>query len=134
MICTQTNKAIFKEPEQKYLQAKKPNEIIYMDLTDLSIELINNNNKKDKKLEYIIDNLSKFAYAKILSSEKALDALPVLMRYINIRGNPKILITDNGKEFVNKLFNDFLENNDIEKRAIRACNPKSNGIIERFNN
>ena len=77
-----------------------------MDLTDLPIELINNNNKKDKKLEYIIDNLSKFAYAEILSSKKALDVLPVLMRYINMRGKPKILMTDNGKEFVNKLFNE----------------------------
>ena len=52
------------------------------------------------------------------------------MRFINIKGKPKIL-TDNGTEFVNGLFENYLENNNIEKRNTRLYNPRCNGVAER---
>ncbi len=41
-----------------------------------------------------------------------------------MKGKPKILLTDNGKEFINNMFKVYLENNNIEKRTTRAYNPK----------
>ena len=54
------------------------------------------------------------------------------MRYVNIKGLPKILLTDNGTEFVNSLFKDYLNNINTEHRNTRPYNPQCNGIAERF--
>ena len=53
------------------------------------------------------------------------------MRYINIKGKPKIILTDNGTEFVNGLFSDYLKINGVEKRNTRPYNPRCNGVAER---
>ncbi len=72
IICTQTNKSYFIEPEFKYLQAKKQNEIIHMDLTDIPKEiLVNLKDNKFNKIACIVDNLSKFAYAELISSKQS---------------------------------------------------------------
>ena len=55
------------------------------------------------------------------------------MRYINLKGKPDILLTDNGTEFCNHIFSDYLDNLKIEKRNTRPYNPACNGIVERFN-
>lgn len=106
LICSETSNNNFRIPKIDGLQANYPNEIIQMDLSDLPDSI-----KKDKKimnkklkLAVIIDNLSKFTYAELIDSKSAKDILPVLMGYINIKGKPKILLTDNVTEFVNGLF------------------------------
>ena len=51
-----------------------------------------------------------------------------------MKGSPNILLKNNGKEFINIMLNEFLENNNnIEKRTTHSYNPKCNGIVERFN-
>jgi len=121
----------------KYLQANKPNEIIHMDITDLPSEFnIDNifiNEHINSKLACIVDNLSKFAYAEIIPKKKAINVLSVLMRYINLKGKPDILLTDNGIEFCNHIFSDYLDNLKIEKRKARPYSPACNGIVEHFN-
>jgi len=85
IICTQINKSYFVEHEFKYLQTNKPNEIIHMDLTDIPKGiLLNLKDNKFYKIACIVDNLSKFAYAELISSKQSKEVLPVLMRYVNI--------------------------------------------------
>jgi len=104
-----------------------------MDLTDIPKEiLLNLKDNKFYKIACIVDNLSKFAYAELISSKQSKEFLPVLMRYVNVKGKPKILLTDNGKEFINNMFKEYLEINNISKRTTRVYNPKCNGIMERF--
>ena len=125
-ICSQTKINTFRIPKIDGLQAKYPNEIIQMDLTDLP-DIIKTENKfvnKKFKLAVVIDYLSKFTYAEIIDSKSAKVVLPVLMRFINIKGKPKILLTDNGTEFVNGLFTDYLKFNNSEKRNTRPYNPR----------
>ena len=55
------------------------------------------------------------------------------MRYINLKGKPDILLTDNCTEFCNHIFSDYLDNLKIEKRNTRPYNPACNGIVECFN-
>ena len=89
-----------------------------MDITDLpsefNIDNIYINDHINSKLACIVDNLSKFAYAEIIPNKKAINVLPVLMRYINLKGKPDILLTDNGTEFCNHIFSDYLDN--LKKR------------------
>ena len=66
-----------------------------MDITALpsefNIDNIYNNYHNNSKLACIVDNLSKYAYAEIIPNKKAINILPVLVRYINIKGKPDIL-------------------------------------------
>ena len=103
-----------------------------MDLSDLP-DIIKNN-IKDKNQKYkiavVIDNLLKYTYTEIINSKSAKDVLLVLMRYINIKGKPKIILTDNGKEFINGIFDEYLKINNIEKRNTRPYNPRCNDVAE----
>ena len=103
-----------------------------MDLTDIPKDILNDD-KYNYKLACIFDNLSIYAYVEIIQSKEAKEILPVLMRISNLKGLAKILITNNGKEFDNRLFKEYLESNKIEKRSTRVYNPQCIGIIERFN-
>ena len=102
-----------------------------MDLSDIPEDLKLNNNQLNK-IAIIIDNLSKYAFVELIPTKSASDVLEVFMKYVNIRGKPKILLTDNGKEFINNSFKRYLEINNIEHRHTRPYNPKCNGIAERF--
>ena len=54
------------------MQANYPNEIIHMDLTDLPYVIKNGKDTdvdKKSKIAIVVDNLSKFAYAEIISSK-----------------------------------------------------------------
>lgn len=48
-------------------------------------------------------------------------------------GTPKILQSDNGSEFVNKLVAELVELSGIDHRTVSAYNPKANGQVERTN-
>ena len=41
--------------------------------------------------------------------------------------------SDNGKEFSNKILNEYLTNNNIKFIHGKACNPKFQGYIEKLN-
>ena len=120
VIYVESGKTVFKKPDIKYLQANNLNEIIHMDITDLPSDF--NKEQINSKLACIVDNLSKFAYAEIIPNKKAINVLHVLMRYINLKGKPDILLTDNDSEFCNHIFSDYLDNL-IEKRNTRPYNP-----------
>ena len=136
-ICVESGKTIFKKPDIKYLQANKPNGIIYIDITDLPSEFniynIYINDHNNRKLACIVGNLSKFVYNEIIPNKKAINVLSGLIRYINLKGKPDILLTDNVTEFSNHIFFDYLDNLKIEKRNTRPYNPACNGIVESFN-
>lgn len=105
-----------------------------MDLRYFPKEILENlKNNRFSKIACIIDNLFKFAYREFISSKQAKEVLLVLMRYVNLKGCSNILLVDNGKEFINNMFNEYLENNNIQNRTTRVYNPKSNGIVVRFN-
>lgn len=56
-----------------------------------------------------------------------------LEQRIELYGKPKKIRTDNGPEFRSKLFQKWLQNNNIEWSRIQKGKPQQNAIIERFN-
>ena len=104
-----------------------------MDLTDIPESLLLNNIElKNHKLAVIVENLSKYAFVCIIENKAAKNVLPVLIKYINVIGKPSIILTDNGTEFVNELFDNYLSINNIEHRKSRPYNPACIGVVERF--
>lgn len=63
-------------------------------------------------------------------SRKVIEAVK---RAIHEHGKPKGIRTDNGPEFTSHVFQQWLEDNDIEWIKIQKGKPQQNAIIERFN-
>ena len=62
----------------------------------------------------IIDHFSKLCKSYLLKNKEAFGILQCLKNFISIYGAPRSIGTDNGREFKNKLFNDYMEENKIQ--------------------
>ena len=90
------------------------------------------NNRGYRYILVVIDNFSKFGWTISLKNKYAqsiTDAFSEIIKSSNRK--PNLLETDDGKEYVNKIFNDFLNNNNI-KRYSRYTD-KGAVFAERFN-
>jgi transposase InsO family protein len=81
----------------------------------------------------IIDKFSKFGYNFIIQNKKAETILGNLIQFISIFGKPNSIHTDNGREFRNKLFENYCKLNNINIINGRPFHPQSQGCIENFN-
>lgn len=80
----------------------------------------------------VIDNLSKYAWIRLLKNKKAQTVLKAFRDIISkSKRKPQILGSDSGSEFVNKLFRKFLIENNIKIYYMRT--PFKAVLIERFN-
>ena len=102
-----------------------------LDLLDL-IEYGSKNNRGYRFILVVIDTFSKFAWTVPLKNKYA---QTITTEFSNVitksKRKPKLIETDDGKEFVNKIFNDYLKQNDI-KRYSRFTD-KGAVFAERFN-
>ena len=90
------------------------------------------NNKGYRYILVVIDNFSKFGWIRSLKnkySQSITDAFSEIIKSSNRK--PSHLETDDGKEYVNEIFNEFLKNNII-KRYSRYTDKRA-VIAERFN-
>ena len=99
-----------------------------LDMNDYGIK----NNKGYRYILVVIDNFSKFGWTVPLKNKYAqsiIDAFSQIIKTSNRK--PNLLETDDGKEYVNKIFNEFLNKNRI-KRYSRYTD-KGAVFAERFN-
>ena len=85
------------------------------DLLDM-IDYRTKNNNGYRYILVVIDNFSKFGWVTSLrnkSSQTIVDEFSKII--INSKRKPNLLETDDGKEFVNKIFNEFLKLNNIKQ-------------------
>ena len=90
------------------------------------------NNKGYRYILVVIDNFSKFGWTIPLKnkfSQSITDAFSKIIKSSNRK--PNLLETDDGREYVNKIFNEFLNNNK-NKRYSRYTD-KGAVFAERFN-
>ena len=78
----------------------------------------------------VIDIYSKFAWVVPLKTKTGSELIEAFQKIMQSR-KPKKLWTDLGKEFVNKQFNGFLSENNIE--LYHTFNEGKAMVIERFN-
>ena len=79
----------------------------------------------------IVDHFSKYGFAYAIPDKKA-DTIKNYMAQAFVIGEPKMLHTDNGKEFVNELLTNWIEKN-IKHILGRKYYPQSQGEVESFN-
>jgi len=112
---------------RKSILAPYPNSRWQMDLKKLP---------SAKGYEYacnVVDCYSRFAMGGAIKSKSAKDVCEVLLRCIYIYGAPRILQTDNGKEFNNGSLAAVMEEMKSLKINGRPYHPQSQGRVERLN-
>jgi len=113
----------------KPIVLKKPDSLYEIDVVDMG-EYADGDNRY---ILTMIDVFSRFAYAAIMKNK---DEKSVLKAFKSIvKEVPQItrLQSDNGSEFTNATFKNYLKAEDIKQNLTVPGKPQTNGVIERFN-
>jgi len=104
-----------------------PNKILGMDLVNMEKFQV-------KGYKYLLNaiDISRFLYSVALKNKTDKEVLEGFKKIYNT-SKIKGIISDNGSEFINKKFKEYLEKNDIKQILGEAGKPQSNGMIERAN-
>ena len=108
-----------------------PKELYVIDLTEVPKEF-----KEDNEKIYIIsiiDHFSKFAKNFVIDKKDQNTVLEKINEFIDLFGKPQKILTDNGKEFKNKKFNNYCHKNEINLIHGRPRHPQTQGLVERYN-
>ena len=81
----------------------------------------------------IMEYLSKYPYAVPIRSKTAEEIAQKFFIYISMFGPPKEIISDQGREFVNKIMKEITMISGVEHRVTSSYHPRTNGLTERFN-
>ena len=77
--------------------------------------------------------LSKFPQADPITSKSADEIAEKFFDYISLFGPPKEIISDQGREFWNKVVDSLTKITGIERVVTSSYHPQTNGMVERFN-
>lgn len=81
----------------------------------------------------ILDSYSKFMFPVAVKNKTAENIKGALKLQIDREGSPRIIQTDNGKEFANSLFISYLNELNIDFKRGRPRHPQNQGQVERAN-
>ena len=81
----------------------------------------------------IVDCFSRFAFGCAVKTKCAKEISESLLKFIYLYGAPRILQSDNGKEFNNYDLAAVIQEFKIKKMNGRPYHPQSQGRVERFN-
>ena len=127
--CKRTNRAKVYHPAQA-LPILELFERVGMDLV---LGLPADNPDQFNGILVITEYLSKYPYAVPIRSKEAIEIAGDLLKYIPIFGPPKVILSDQGKEFVNEVVDKLLQQVGTEHRVTSAYHPNTNGQCERLN-
>ena len=102
----------------------------------IGINLVGPLPETDRGNKYIItamDYFSKWPEAAPLSDKTAVGVADFLFSIFCRHGLPEIVLSDQGREFVNEVSRALFERTNVEHRISSACHPKTNGLDEQTN-
>ena len=91
------------------------------------------NNTRCKYICVMVDTLSRFTHLYAIRDKTAGSVANALRYFITQVGCPRIIITDNGLEFVNKIIRDVVDGLGIKTFQVQAYRPSANGLVESHN-
>ena len=103
--------------------------------TILAIDLVDMQKFQVRGFKYLlngIDMSSRFIYSQALKNKTDAEVLQAFKKIYN-QSKIKAIRSDNGSEFINKKFVEFLNEKGIKQILSEAGKPQSNGMIERSN-
>ena len=81
----------------------------------------------------LVDCATRWPEVEILKSTTTTSIISRLRRIFATHGLPRVIVSDNGPQFVSGEFRDYLRANDVEHRRITPYHPQANAAVERFN-
>lgn len=81
----------------------------------------------------IVDAYSRFTWAYALIDKTADSVAAGLKKFVNTFSNPRVIISDNGTEFVNNALSRMFKMQGVTHRTITAYHPAANGLVESKN-
>ena len=81
----------------------------------------------------ITEYLTKFPYVVPIRTKEATEIATRLFEYFSIFGPPRVMQSDQGPEFLNKVVKELTTMVGVEHVVTSAYNPQTNGLTERFN-
>ena len=87
----------------------------------------------NKYIITLVDYFSKWPEAEALSDKTAKGVALFLYKTMCRFGCAKIIISDQGREFVNHVNQEMFELTKTDHRISTAYHPQTNGLVERFN-
>ena len=100
--------------------------------SDLAADLLGPMPSNDY-LFVVVDYYSRYFEVDILRTANTASIVESLQHMFTTHGLPNSVRTDNGPQFISKVFKDYLENNGIQHRATTPLWPQANGEVERQN-
>jgi uncharacterized protein YoxC len=103
--------------------------------TILAIDLVNMEKFDIGGFKYLlngIDMSSRYIYSEAMRSKTDTEVLKAFKK-IHSQSKIKAIRSDNGSEFINKKFVDYLKENEVKQILSEPNKPQSNGMIERAN-
>ena len=104
-VCQIRTKYPDKKSEVKYIESLEEKERFQVDLVQLSDYL----SEEKRYLWNMVDHFSKFADSKIITNKTKETVFSAIKEIFSNMGFPKMLQSDNGTEFKNKLSGDYLQ-------------------------
>jgi len=132
VISTQEAYQLHHKPVKKikaHMIAFHFNEKWIADLSDMSNFSSKNNGYK--WILFVIDVFTRKLNAKKIKNKSSSSVLDAFKSIVNEWGIPLYLLSDNGSEFTNDLFQQYLESNNIYHSTVDPGYHKSLGIIDR---
>ena len=117
------------EHPAKAIQPGRMFEIIQMDMVSGLPETVD----KYCKILVITQKLTKAVKIYAMKSKEMQEVATNFWHYCCIYGPAKVIITDQGKEFINQMIDRFIELTGMERRITSAYNPRTNGQAEKSN-
>jgi transposase InsO family protein len=103
--------------------------------TVLAIDLVNMEKQEIRGFKYLLNGIdmgSRYVYSQAMKNKTDVEVLKAFKK-IYTQSNIRAIRSDNGSEFINNKFVDFLEKNNIKQILSEPNKPQSNGMIERAN-
>ena len=111
-LAEELHKPVIKKFKRRKVYARFKDNIWAADLAEM--ESLSSKNKNVKYLLCVIDVFTKYAWVKKVKDKKGKTVLNAFIEIVNESNcKPNKLWVDQGREFYNKLMQEWLDNNDI---------------------
>ena len=87
----------------------------------------------NKYILSVVDHFSKYAAAYATSKQDSKTVIDCLTKLFSEFGVPSKILSDQGRSFVSKEFQDFLKLWNVKKATATSYHPQTSGLVERFN-
>jgi len=86
-----------------------------------------------RNLLVVVNHFSKYAWTRLLRTKESAGVVAHLVETFEAEGPPRVLLTDNGSEFVNHEVEALLSSREVRMHHGQPYHPQTQGAVERLN-